>query len=569
MIVELNIDNFAIIDNLKINFEKGFNVITGETGAGKSIIVEAISIILGQRASKELIRTGKNRAFLEATFSIENRDRINEILEEYGIDIDSSNYLIISRELHSNGRTISRVNGRSVTLTMLNNITSNLVDIHGQHEHQSLLDVENHIRIIDTFGNIELKELLDNVEKKYLKLKNEKNKLNKLSLNLVEREREIDLLQYQISEIDSANIIDIDEDIIEAEYIKLNNVKEIAYNLGQVCQIINNEDYNNISIISAISKCIANMNNIEEYDNKLKQYNNIMQSIDIEVQDLYRSIIHYMDNLEIDEEKLNFLEERINTINKIKKKYGNTLQEVIKYKESIENKLETLLNNEKAIEESNKNIEIIEKDLNFYCTKLTSIRKKLSIRIEEAITKELAELNMNNVEFKVNFDRYEKYTFQGWDKIEFLISTNKGESLKPLSKIASGGEMSRIMLAFKKILAKYDRIPCLIFDEIDTGISGRTAQIVGEKIKTISKNHQIICISHLPQIAALGDNHFAIKKKTYDNGTNITVKRLEYNERIEELSRLIAGVNLTDTTMLHAKEMLDMSKKLNFKIEKL
>jgi DNA repair protein RecN (Recombination protein N) len=563
MIVELSINNFAIIDNVKINFEKGFNVLTGETGAGKSIIIEGISMILGQRANRNLIRSGEERAIIEGVFYLEDPVEINETLEEHGIDIDPNNYLIITREIYNNGRTISRVNGRVVTLSVLNDITANLVDIHGQHEHQSLLDPRTHIKLVDSFGNEELKSLLETINKKYRVLQEEKNRLKELSQNIENIEREIDLLQYQLKDIDSADIFNLDEDEIMSEYNKLNNIKDIAFNLGQVIDMLNSDDYSGYSIINGISKCRLNLNNIEKYDEALKEYNNILESVEYELKDLYISIKDYLENLELDEEGLIILEEKIDLLNSLKRKYGNTIEDIIEYRNSIEAKLNNLLNNERAIEETNKRIESLEKELMNDCLKLTDLRKRISKKLEANITKELEELNMKNVVFKINFDKHDYFTAEGLDKIEFLISTNKGEELKPLSKIVSGGEMARIMLAFKKILSQYDNIPTLIFDEIDTGISGRTAQIVGEKIKSISKNHQVICISHLPQIAALADVHFLISKEVIDDKTFVAVKKLDYNERIEELSRLLGGVNLTNTTKLHAKEMLDMSRSLN------
>lgn len=563
MIVELNINNFAIIDKVKINFEKGFNVLTGETGAGKSIIIEGISMILGQRANRSLIRSGKDKAIIEGVFYLEDPVTINKVLEEYGIDKDPDGYLIITREIYSNGRTVSRVNGRVVTLSILNDITENLVDIHGQHEHQSLLDPATHIKLVDSFGNEELKDLLEAVNNKYKMLLDEKNRLNDLSRNTENIEREIDLLQYQLSDIDSADIFNIDEDEIMAEYNKLSNIKEIAYSLAQVVDMLDSDDFSSYSIINSIGKCRFNLSNIEKYDDKLKEYNNILESIEYELKDLYINIKDYLEKLELDEERFMILEEKIDLLNNLKRKYGNTIEDIIEYRNSIEEKLNTLLNNEKAIEETMEKISKIEKELTAYCNRLTAIRKEISKKLEDRITEELAELNMQNVVFKINFDEHEYFTPTGLDKIEFLISTNKGEELKPLSKIISGGEMSRIMLAFKKILSSYDNIPTLIFDEIDTGISGRTAQIVGEKIKAISKNRQVICISHLPQVAALADVHFVISKEVLKDKTNVIVKKLDYNERIDELSRLLGGVNLTDTTKLHAKEMLDMSKSLN------
>lgn len=562
MIVELNISNFAIIDSLNINFTNGFNVLTGETGAGKSIIVEGISMILGGRANKNLVKTGKEKAILEGLFYLEDPNRVNNTLNDYGIDVDESNYLLISREIYANGGSVSRVNGRTVTLTMLNSITSTLVDVHGQHEHQSLLNINNHIKLIDTFGDMKLKDLLNNVESKYEDLTKEIRRLEELSLDSIERDREIDLLKYQLDEIDNANLLNFDEEVIIREHLKMTNIKEIIYKLGEVSDILDNEIYGSLSLLDGINKCVVNLKDIEKFDSRLQQYNATMENIGFELQDLSRDINNYLESIEIDEERLEFLEERIDTINVLKKKYGNTIDNILEYRESINNRLEVLLNNEKEIEKSNHKIRDIENQLVKYCTCLTDIRKTISKDIEISIMRELRELNMSDVVFQINFNKLNHFTPNGWDRVEFLISTNRGEDLKPLSKIVSGGEMSRIMLAFKTILADYDNIPCLIFDEIDTGISGRTAQVVGEKIKMVSNSHQVICISHLPQIAALADTHFVIEKDVIDNNTITKVRKLNEEERIEELSRLLGGVDLTDTTKLHAKEMLEMSKML-------
>lgn len=563
MIIELSIKNFAIIDNLKINFTKGFNVLTGETGTGKSIIVESIGMILGQRANRNLVRSGKDKAILEGVFYLENPQKVNMILDRYGIDKDPENYLIITREIFSNGRSVSRVNGRTVTLIMLNDITSNLVDIHGQYEHQSLLQIENHIKLIDTFGDYELKRLLEQVEGKHKELSQEKRKLKDLTLDSIERDREMDLLKYQIEEIENSNLDKLDEEELLSEYNKISNIKEIEMVLGETANIMKDDGYNNYSIVDSINRCISNMNKIKGYGEEFEEYGKTLEYINYELQDLYRNIVNYLEKLDMDNERLMELEERIDTINKLKRKYGNSIDEILQYKDKIKERYNVLLNVEQAIEKINTNISIMEEELSHNCSKLTDLRKKISKSIEKMITQELKDLNMNNVVFKVDFKRLERFTEIGWDKIEFLISTNKGEDLKPLSQIVSGGEMSRIMLAFKRILADYDNIPTLIFDEIDTGISGRTGQVVGEKMKMISKNHQVICISHLPQIAALADTHFLIDKETVDDKTTTIVRKLEDEERIDELSRLLGGVDLTDTTKLHAKEMLEMSKRLN------
>lgn len=562
MLVELNIENFAVAEKLHINFSKGFNVLTGETGAGKSVIVDAIGMILGGRANKDLIRTGCDKAILEGLFYLEKSSEINKILDEYGIENEKNDYLLITREIYSTGRSISRINGRTVTLGMLNNVTKYLIDIHGQHEHQSLLNSENHIHIIDSFGDDNFRTLKEDIYIYYNELVFQRKKLKDLSMDEIEKDREIDLLKYQIEEIDNAKLSKEEEEEIAKEYDKLSNIKEIELNISEALNILQSKEYEGFSIIDAINKVISLIGGIKNFDIEIKKYYESFINIGFELQDLSGDLRYYLDNIAVDEERLVFLEERLDTINKLKKKYGNNIDEIIAYRNGIYEKFQILLNNEKEISQIKNEIENIEKMLEVKCEELSNKRKEIASILEESLSGELKQLNMSNVLFKVSFKKYNHFTPEGFDNVEFLISTNPGEDLKPLSKIVSGGEMSRIMLAFKSILAEYDKIPCLIFDEIDTGISGRTAQVVGEKIVNISKEHQIICVSHLPQIAALADTHFSIYKNIHGSRTVTQIKKLSFEERIEELSRLLGGVNLTDTTKMHAKEMLDLATKI-------
>ena len=561
MIVELSIENFAIAEKLHIDFTSGFNVLTGETGAGKSIIIDAISLILGGRASKGLIRTGYDKAILEGLFYLEKPQKFKNILDEYGIDSEDNNYLLLTRELYNTGRSVSRINGRTVTLSMLHNITRHLIDIHGQHEHQSLLNSENHIKIIDSFGDDNFKKLKEEVSKYYSELILYKNRLKEISLDEIARDREIDLLNYQIEEVDNARLSKKEEAEVNREYEKLDNIKYIISSLSEGINLLQSNNFESYSIIDAINKLLSSLDGVKKYDKEINEYYDAFNNINFELQELNRNLMYYLENINFDEERIEYLEERIDTINKLKKKYGNTIDDILFYREKTYQRLQSLLNNEKEIKKTKDKIEKVETLLNNSCRKLSSERKKISIGIEKVFANELSELNMKDVVFKVQFEEKTGFSSNGFDNIEFLISTNPGEKVKPLSKIASGGEISRIMLAFKSILAEYDEIPCLIFDEVDSGISGRTAQIVGEKINNISKNRQVICISHLPQIAALGDTHFSISKKIEDNRAVTVVKKLYYDERIDELARLLGGVDLTETTRTHAKEMLTMAKK--------
>ncbi|MBC8590564.1 DNA repair protein RecN [Wansuia hejianensis] len=561
MLFELSIKNFAIIEDLKVQFTKGLNLITGETGSGKSIIIEALGMILGGRGTKDSIRTGNDKAILQATFLIEDISRIKPILYEYGIDIDKDGLLIISREISINHPTISRINGRPVTLNILNKISSHLVDIFAQNEHQSLLNISNHRKLIDSFGDKDFNNLQKMIKEAYEKYIEIKKEFDNMAMDSNQREREIDLLKFQINEIDNACLNDEDEEDIENEFNKLNNIKEISLGLGEIIESLNSSNYDNNTVIDYINRNVSILSDLVKFDQGLKEYLQKMQDISYELQDLNSELNHYMGRMDIDEERLYILNERLNLINKLKKKYGNSIKEIIRYRESMNENLQKLLNHENEVQKLKAKIEHDEKLIYELAHNLSQYRKSISLSLEKKIAKELEDLSMNDVIFKVNIVESNNLSSEGIDQVEFLISTNSGEELKSLSRIVSGGEMSRIMLGFKSILAKYDGIPTLVFDEIDTGISGRTAQVVGEKIYEISKSHQVILISHLPQIAALADSHYVISKSVNEkHKVTANVLKLTDQERIYELGRLLGGFNVTDTTLKHAQEMLEMSK---------
>ncbi|WP_425448586.1 DNA repair protein RecN [Dethiothermospora halolimnae] len=562
MLLELSIQNFAIIDEVNISFTKGFNVLTGETGAGKSIIIDAVGLLLGGRANRSYIGTSGDKTIIEGLFHIDEDNDISDVLEGFGIDKEPDSIILITREIFSSGRSTSRINGRTVTLNMLKELTKKLVDIHGQHEHQSLLSPENHIKLIDSLGGKKIGILKENVKNKYNEILALKNKLKKYNSDDKEKERKIDLLKFQLDEIDVANLKREEEEILFNEYNILSNSENIIETLTKVNETLNSNDYNYSSIIDQLINLGSQLRDISKHDKKLERYVEDFDAIIFTIQDLTRELRSYEENIDYNPERLNELQNRLNTINDLKRKYGNTIDEILDYRNKIYNEYQFIVNSEEEIRIINNEIEKIEKELSKICEELTLERKGISKNIEKSITKELSELNMKDVKFEVQFKKYDYYTQDGIDNVEFLISTNIGEPLKPLSKIVSGGEMSRIMLAFKNILADVDNISCLIFDEIDTGISGRTAQVLSEKISKISKTHQILCITHLPQIAAMGDSHFLINKIVKDNRTITKVKKLDYSKRVDELSRLLGGVDLTDTTRNHAKEMLEMSKQI-------
>lgn len=562
MLLELSIKNFAIIEDLNIEFTKGLNLLTGETGSGKSIIIEALGIVLGGRSTKNLIRTGEDKAIIQALFYIEKKDKIKDIFDEFGLDIEDDGLIIITREIFTNRPSISRINERTVTLGILNSISYNLVDIFGQHEHQSLLHIANHKILVDSFGdnkfNLLKKEIGSNYEQYIADIK----RLEKMDINSAEKERQIDLLKFQIEEIESADLTASDDEELENQFNRLNNIKSIGMGIGEILDSLNGDNYEKQSIIDLMFTNINILRNLKKYDVDLIPILNRVQGLGIELQDINKELQYYMENLDLNEENLTYLTDRINTVNRLKKKYGNSVEKIYFFKDNIQNELDRILNYDNEIKKLNDNISKKSQLLKDLSKKLREERIAIAKVLETNITRELQELNMKDIVFKVNFKESTNISADGMDQIEFLISTNPGEDLKPLSKIISGGEMSRIMLGFKSILAEYDGIPTLIFDEIDTGISGRTAQVVGEKISKISKDHQVISISHLPQIAALADSHYLIKKSLINNKSITTINRLSYEERVMEMARILGGVNVTETTIDHAKEMLEMTKKL-------
>jgi len=558
MLKELSINDFAIIDNLNIEFDEGLNLLTGETGSGKSIIIDALSVVLGSRSTKDMIKSGKDKAIIEAMFFVDNKAK--DIILENGLDVDED-YIVITKEINKAMPSISRINGRPVTVTTLKKITTKLVDISGQHEHQSLLDIQNHILLIDSFGDNDFKKSIKNIQNSYNTFLSEKKHLKEMNISPDERVRNIDLLKYQIDEIEESQLIKEEDVRLESEFLILSNMKNIEIGINKAISMIK-DDYQDVNIKNGLSKITSILRDFNKYDAKFVIITDRLENISYELQDITKELENYCSNMESDEERLSLITNRLNVINKLKKKYGNTIEKILEYKDNIEKKYNALLNFDKEIIDIENRLKELEVLVRSESYKISSNRKIIALFLEDRISQELMELNMDKVKFKVEFSEKQEISYNGLDNIEFLISTNPGEELKSLSRIVSGGEMSRIMLGFKSIIADKDEIPSIIFDEIDTGISGRTAQIVGEKICKISKNHQVIAISHLPQIAALADSHYVISKSVYNSKTNTVVKKLDEDERIKEIARLIGGVDLTKLTLDHANEMIEMAKKI-------
>lgn len=551
MLLELNIENFAIIENMKIEFESGLNVLTGETGSGKSIIIDSLGLVLGQRANKDIIKKGKDRAFIEAVFSSYDEET-KDLLLEYGID--SGDLVVVSKEIREKGPSITRVNNRTVTSQILSKISSHLIDIFAQHESISLMDNKNQLKLIDDFSGNGQRQLLDDLKELVQEINSLKNEYNEKSNMEQNKDREIDLLEYQIKEIEDAGLSDYDDEELYEDFNALNNMTDTLIKLSEAKSLIN-EGYETSSLEDILDRVIANVVDVTSYNKDLKEVEENLEDIRFRISDIAKDLDRYINTSEIDEERLQFLKERIDLVNNLKLKYGNNVKTINIFFDEISERLRFLQNFEDNLNKLLKKIKEKEKEALILAEKISQNRKKTARILEKKVEEEINKLNIKDAKFKIDI-KEKDLSFDGIDKIEFLIAPNLGQDLMPMAKVASGGEMSRIMLGFKSIIAEKDNIPTLVFDEIDTGISGKTAQIVGNKIKEVSKDRQVIVISHLPQIVALADTHFAIKKDVVNNSTISTIDKLSYDERVNEVARLIGGMNISEIAIETAKEMI-------------
>lgn len=551
MLLELKIQNFAIIDDVTIEFTEGMNILTGETGSGKSIIIDALSTVLGGKAYKEMIKSGADSAFVEAVFCTSS-DYIKNKIREFGIEIED--LIVISRIIKSDRPSISRVNGKAVTLNVLNEITESLIDIFAQEESQSLMNIKNQLRLLDFLcgkDHLEnlnyLRDIIDEISEISKKIKDLKDKSSN-------REREIDILKYQLDEIDSANLTPYDDEELEQDYKKQNNMSEIINHLNLAVEYLNS-DYENNNAIGIVDSCIGEIINISKYDQEYEETLSELEDIKYRLQDISSYLNRKLSTEEVDEENLRFLENRLDLVNSLKKKYGNNLELIDKFYDDTKTRLEELENLEEILSNLKKSEESLYKEAYKVAEKISNKRKEIAKELEIKLKSEMRDLNIKNADFMIKI-KDQKLNKDGIDDVEFFIKTNLGMDFLSLSKTASGGEMSRIMLAFKSIISNYDEIETLIFDEIDTGVSGFTANIVGNKIKELSTKRQVIAISHLPQIVALGDSHFKIYKEEIGDKTVSNIIKLENDERVDEIARLIGGQVITDNTIKAAKEML-------------
>lgn len=548
--------NCALVEELRLTIDKNLNILTGETGSGKSIIIDALGLCLGNKYDKSFLRKGTDKGFVETVFYSEN-ENLKRIMSENDIDMEDG-IITIARVIYSDGKSTARVNGRTVKLSLLKEIVSYLIDVHGQHQNQLLFDPSRHLKFIDAFAGetivdakMEYKELYS----EYSKVKSERLRLND-NKDEMEIQREIDLLKFQIDEIEAANLNPEEyEELIQKRDV-FRNSEKIFNNLNVSYEAIHNSEINAIDIVGRV---VSELSSIASFDKKIGDIYNEVERIMYELQDLSGEIRDYKDSINFEPYELEQIEIRLNDINNLRRKYGDTIEDIFNFHEKISKRLYDILNRDEEKERLKEKLESIEKELYKKSEVLTEIRKEQAEKMAALLIEELDSMDMKNVRFCTEFSDRD-FTAEGRDFAEFMISFNVGEDLRPISKVASGGEISRFMLAFKTILADTDEIETLVFDEIDTGISGIAAQNVGEKLSDIATKKQIICITHLPQIAANADTHYCIEKKTDGERTFTVVEKLDADGRKREISRLISGKQITEKTIEHAKEILSLAE---------
>ena len=533
MISALHIKNIGIIDDLSIDLNEGLNILTGETGAGKTLIIDSLQIISGGRFSKDIIRKGENFSYVEISMYLPEKEESD---------------VVISREIYSNGRNTCKINGRLVSVSELKNFMKEIIDIHGQNENQSLLDSNMHIKYLDEFAYEKTYKLKQEYRELYEKYINIKQEINKNYGDDKEKQRELDLLKYQKDEIEEAKLKINEEQELEEIRCKMLNSEKIANNLNEASLQIND------NAIDGISLAVRALEKIENIDSKYGKSLNSLKSIYYDIQELSRDLEGYKEDTYFDEEERNRIEERLDIIYKLKRKYGNSIEEILKYNKEINERIEKIENSEEYVNKLKVELKEVRTTMEKKAKEMNKIRIHYGEILSDKINKELTDLEMKNARFEVYIEQEEKFNINGLDKVEFMISTNIGEDKKPLAKIASGGEMSRIMLGIKNVLADVDTISTMVFDEIDTGISGIAANSVSEKLKTISKNHQVLCVTHLANIAARGDYNYYISKDVEENRTKTSVRKLNEEETIKEIARIASG-NINEIALEHARNL--------------
>ncbi len=544
MLLELRVKNLALIEKAEVCFKDGLNILTGETGAGKSIIIGSVNMALGGKASRDMIRQGADSAYVELIFAVDEPEK-QKRLRELEVDLLEDGILIISKKI-TPARSISKINDETVTAGRLKEITSLLIDIHGQHEHQSLLYKSKHLQILDDYAKSRTAPLKEEIAHVFHQYQSLSKKLADMNLDQEGRRREADFCRYEIDELEGACLKEGEEEILSARYRRLQHSQKIMENLSEAYDTMEN---------ARIDAALKSVSQAAEYDGELAGIRDQLYDADAIVSDVLHDVRRYMDEFSFDEEEFVRLEERLDLIHNLQAKYGSTIQEILGKLEEKRRRLKELENYDLVKQNTEKEWKACEAQLEELCGKLSDLRRKEAGKLVKRISQGLKDLNFIDVQFSMEFRRLDQYGAGGYDEAEFMISTNPGMPVRPLGMVASGGELSRIMLAIKAVLADTDDIPTLIFDEIDTGISGRTAQKVSEKLSYIAGSHQVICITHLPQIAAMADTHFEIAKEASGGLTTTSIKELDEEQMIAELARLLGGAEITEAVFDNAREM--------------
>lgn len=555
MLQELSIKDFAIIDEIQISFQPKMTVLTGETGAGKSIIIDALGLLAGGRGSTEFIRKGEKKAIIQGLFTLPREANTYNILEEYGIDSEDGQ-IILQRDLYRGGRNICRINGMMVNLATLRKVGETLIDIHGQNEHQELMKPENHIDLLDEYDKktSQLRNQYQVVYQNYRKLKLSMEKKEADEKAWVQR---LDMLNFQVKEIEEAGLKINEEDELVEEKNKLDNFQAIHDALELSYQILSGEK---IDVVGNLGNAMNELSDVSDLSENLQEINTKISDAFYSLEDAARDISDELDSMEWNGERLNEIEERLELIHQLKRKYGDTIEDILHYHSRIEKELREMENAEQNSEKQERQLSEALEKVKELAIKLSKQRKKSAKKLEKMIHEQLSALYMDKAVFEVKCLNNSKLYSKGIDKVEFYIQTNPGEEMGPLAKIASGGELSRIMLALKTIFSQKMGVTSIIFDEVDTGVSGRVAQAIAEKISQISNNSQVLCITHLPQVAAIADNHYYISKSVNDGRTETSLKELDEKQKIREIARMLSGSEITELTLKHAEELIKMSK---------
>ncbi|SDH35683.1 DNA repair protein RecN [Alteribacillus bidgolensis] len=572
MLEELSIKNFAIIEELTVPFGEGLTVLTGETGAGKSIIIDAIGLLIGGRSSVEYVRHGEKRAEIEGLFRINTSHPSRKKLEDAGIEVEED-MVVLRRDITDQGKSVCRINGKLVTLAILRETGQSLVDIHGQHEHQELMQPEKHITMLDRFAGKKLYETLQDYKSRYQTFTKLQSELEKWKENDQETANRLDFIQYQLNEIEAASLVPgEDEELVKERHI-LSNSEKLFSQLNNTYESL----YGEGKALDWAGLAMSHSEDAAAIDSDMEKVNESIHTAYYMLEEAAFSLRNHVDSLLFDPERLNEIEARLEEIKKLKRKYGNSVMEILEFSSKIEEEMEHLTNKDEKIQECQEQLKIAALDLKAEADTLTDLRYQAGKELSDKVKTELKELYMDKAEMEVNVKKLKKgkqyewengrtiFNDNGKDKVEFLMATNAGEPLKPLAKVASGGEISRIMLAMKTILSGFQHVTSLIFDEVDTGVSGRVAQAIAQKIYHVSVGSQVLCITHLPQVAAMADNHLFIEKREKENRVITTVKPIDGMKKADEIARMISGVEITELTRKNANELLAMAEKIKTK----